>query len=133
VVGAVISVLIIWLITGILVYEAILRIITNEEEVNADVMLITACVGVYVNVFMCLVLHQHDHHKANHHRTSACCGLCARKKQEDHTLQLDDIGKEKSTDTRHISVYAAYLHVISDLVQGIGVVITAYIIKFFVR
>jgi zinc transporter 2 len=50
VVGAVISVLIIWLITGILVYEAILRIITNEEEVNADVMLITACVGVYVNV-----------------------------------------------------------------------------------
>ena len=51
VVGAVVSVLIIWVIAGVLFYEAILRVIHPERfEVNADIMLITACIGVYVNV-----------------------------------------------------------------------------------
>ena len=48
--GAVISVLIIWLITGVLVYEAILRILHYDKKINADIMLITACTGVFVNV-----------------------------------------------------------------------------------
>ena len=50
VVGAIISVLIIWLVTGVLCYEAVMRIIRNNIEINADVMLITACAGVFVNV-----------------------------------------------------------------------------------
>ena len=50
VVGAVISVLIIWVLTGVLVYEAILRIINQDYEIDADIMLITACAGVFVNV-----------------------------------------------------------------------------------
>ena len=50
VVGAVVSVLIIWVLTGVLVYEAILRVIHRTFEVNANIMLITACVGVFVNV-----------------------------------------------------------------------------------
>ena len=46
-----VSVLIIWVITGVLFYEAVLRVIHPERfEVNADIMLITACIGVYVNV-----------------------------------------------------------------------------------
>ena len=48
--GAVISVLIIWLITGVLVYEAILRVIQYDKDIDADIMLITAGVGVFVNV-----------------------------------------------------------------------------------
>ena len=50
VVGAVISVLIIWLVTGVLVYEAVLRIINKDKSIDADVMLITACLSVFVNV-----------------------------------------------------------------------------------
>ena len=50
VVGAVISVLIIWVLTGVLFYEAIKRIIHQEFEVNANIMLVTACIGVFVNV-----------------------------------------------------------------------------------
>ena len=45
-----ISVLIIWLLTGVLVYEAVRRVIDQSFEVDADIMLITACVGVFVNV-----------------------------------------------------------------------------------
>ena len=50
VIGALLSVLIIWLLTGVLVYEAILRLIHPDYHIDADVMLITACVGVFVNV-----------------------------------------------------------------------------------
>ena len=46
-----VSVLIIWVLTGVVVYEAVLRVIHPERfEINANIMLITACVGVYVNV-----------------------------------------------------------------------------------
>ena len=44
------SVLIIWVVTGVLVYEAIMRCIHQDFEIDADVMLITACAGVFVNV-----------------------------------------------------------------------------------
>ena len=50
VVGAVVSVLIIWELTGFLVYKAIIRCIHQDFEVDANIMLITACVGVFVNV-----------------------------------------------------------------------------------
>ncbi len=50
-IGAIISVLIVWVLTGILFYEAIQRVLDpNQIEVKPDIMLITACVGVFVNV-----------------------------------------------------------------------------------
>lgn len=50
VVGALTSVLLIWVITGILVYLAIQRLITKEFEIQAKPMLITAGLGVIVNI-----------------------------------------------------------------------------------
>ena len=50
VMGAVISVLIIWVLTGVLVYEAVLRVIHRDYDIDPNIMLITACVGVFVNV-----------------------------------------------------------------------------------
>ena len=44
------SVLIIWLLTGVLFYEAVQRVVHRDFEVDANIMLITACVGVFVNV-----------------------------------------------------------------------------------
>ena len=50
VIGATISVLMIWVITGILVYAAVLRIVNGEYEVDATIMLITSGIGVGVNI-----------------------------------------------------------------------------------
>ena len=50
VLGALVSVLIIWVLTGILVYLAIQRVITRDFTINADIMLITAGVGLAVNI-----------------------------------------------------------------------------------
>ena len=48
--GAVISVLIIWVLTGILVYLAILRVINQDYTIEVNTMLITASCGVCVNI-----------------------------------------------------------------------------------
>eukprot|EP00494_Astrolonche_serrata_P032774 UN33043 len=54
-VGAVVSVLMIWAITGYLVIEAINRILT-KPQVNGEIMFITAALGVLVNLVMGLCL-----------------------------------------------------------------------------
>ena len=53
-VGALVSVLIIWLITGILIYEGVLRvqrIVANPQDKNIQgrLMFLVACGGVVVN------------------------------------------------------------------------------------
>lgn len=50
VIGALISVLMIWVVTAILVYLAIQRVITKDFELNPTIMLITSAVGVVVNI-----------------------------------------------------------------------------------
>lgn len=50
VLGAVVSIIIIWVLTGILIYLAIERIINEEYDINADIMLITSGIGVVFNV-----------------------------------------------------------------------------------
>lgn len=50
VMGALTSVLMIWLVTGILLYMAVERLIHTDYEIDSSVMLITASVGVGVNL-----------------------------------------------------------------------------------
>ena len=50
VIGALTSVLLIWVVTGVLVYMAVQRVIYKEFEIDATVMLITSAVGVAVNL-----------------------------------------------------------------------------------
>lgn len=50
VIGAMASVFMIWVITGILVWLAIGRLINGDYEVNAKIMLITSGLAILVNV-----------------------------------------------------------------------------------
>lgn len=50
VIGALTSVLLIWVVTGVLVYMAVQRILYKEFEIDAPVMLITSGIGVAVNI-----------------------------------------------------------------------------------
>lgn len=50
VIGALTSVLLIWVVTGVLVYLAVERIIYKNYEIEATVMLITSALGVVVNL-----------------------------------------------------------------------------------
>lgn len=50
VLSAIISVLLVYILTGFLLYEAVQRTIHMDYTINGDVMLITAAVGVAVNL-----------------------------------------------------------------------------------
>ncbi|XP_064396807.1 probable proton-coupled zinc antiporter SLC30A4 [Halichondria panicea] len=145
VIGAIISVLIVWVLTGVLFYEAIQRVINPDLiNVKADIMLITACVGVFVNVFMCAVLghgHGHSHGGGGHGHSHGGHGS----KRGGHSHSHDDVEEgnsrlsrfkrrlrrnKKQENAENINVRAAFVHVIGDLIQSIGVVIAGYIIWF---
>ncbi|XP_077485935.1 putative proton-coupled zinc antiporter SLC30A3 [Amblyomma americanum] len=59
VIGALTSVIMIWAVTGVLVYMAIQRVISKEYNIDATIMLISASVGVVVNIIMGLALQIH--------------------------------------------------------------------------
>lgn len=62
--------MIIWVLTFILVYMAIVRIVNADYDVDADTMMITAGVGVAFNIVIGLLLHfgkaGHSHFGASH-------------------------------------------------------------------
>lgn len=120
VIGALTSVLMIWIITGVLVYMAIERIVTKDFEIDATIMLITSAIGVGVNLIMGLTLHQHGHTHESSNNAS--------------TMQVENgASAEYITDNapqENINVRAAFIHVIGDFIQSIGVFIAALVIYY---
>ncbi len=57
VLGALFSTLIIWVLTGVLVYLAILRCIDQSFEIEKTAMVTTASMGVVFNIIMYFILH----------------------------------------------------------------------------
>jgi len=109
VLGAIISVLMIWVVTGVLVYMAIQRVLTRDFEIDPEVMLITSGLGVVVNIIMGAGLHQHGHSHGNHH---------------------EDGHGGHSTEKENINVKAAFIHVVGDFLQSLGVFTAALVIYF---
>jgi len=119
VLGATVSILAIWLVTGILVYIAGKRLYDGDYEVQSDVMLITSGFGVLVNIFMGATLHQHGHGHGHSHGE-------AQYHHRDSESNLSHGGDDKE----NINVKAAFIHVIGDFLQSIGVFIAALVIYF---
>ncbi|VDP70731.1 unnamed protein product [Echinostoma caproni] len=144
VVGALASVLMIWLVTGILVYLAVMRIIHQHYEIDGKIMLITSAIGVGVNIVMVLTLHDHGHghshggstgehsHLADHSHSHQGNGSLRGLQHSDshsHEHKVDQ-RTQREASRQNITVRAALIHVIGDLVQSLGVFIAAMIIYF---
>lgn len=67
--GALLSIQLIWLITGVLVYEAILRFIHPNENIDGLIMFGIAFGGLVVNIIvMCMLGHEgHSHNHGHDH------------------------------------------------------------------
>jgi zinc transporter 2 len=65
VLGALLSIQLIWLLTGVLIYEAIDRLLHNRGAVDGRLMFIVSTFGLIVNIAMIFLLghsdHGHDH------------------------------------------------------------------------
>uniref|UniRef100_M4BUI4 Cation efflux protein cytoplasmic domain-containing protein n=1 Tax=Hyaloperonospora arabidopsidis (strain Emoy2) TaxID=559515 RepID=M4BUI4_HYAAE len=76
VIGAVTSVLVIWVLTGVLVYAAVERFLAclqpdPKELVNGKLMFIVACIGLFVNLMLMQILgHGHSHGGGDGHNHS---------------------------------------------------------------
>ncbi|KAI9347281.1 cation efflux protein [Obelidium mucronatum] len=130
VLAAVMSTLSIWIITVFLVIEAANRVL-NPTPIDAPIMFWTALFGVGVNIALAFTLHSSDggcshshggggghghthphggsHEHAHSHGSNFCHG-------HSHTTNMD------------INVRAAAVHVISDLISSIGVMIASIIL-----
>uniref|UniRef100_A0A8C6ZJ33 Solute carrier family 30 member 2 n=1 Tax=Nothoprocta perdicaria TaxID=30464 RepID=A0A8C6ZJ33_NOTPE len=97
--GALLSVLSIWVVTGVLVYLAAQRLLSGDYDIQGEAMLVTSACAVAVNVVMGLALHQTGHGHSHGEQPSA-------------------------------SVRAAFVHVLGDLLQSLGVLVASYIIYF---
>lgn len=178
--GALVSIQMIWLLAGILVYEAIARLIHDTGEVKGFLMFIVSAFGLVVNIIMALLLghdhghghghghghshggHSHDHgeddhsqedehirsdgvtvtrHHHHHHNREEHS-----KNEEDHHPHETDVhepllihssdvehkspGTNQQKKQRNINVQGAYLHVLGDSIQSIGVMIGGAIIWY---
>lgn len=134
VLGALTSVLIIWVLTGVLVYLAVLRVMNRDFEINADIMLITAGIGLAVNILLGIILHQTG---MGHHHSHGSGGGHSHNNNNSHSSEnaiSHRISRSNSlhhsSEKQNINVRAAFIHVLGDIVQSVGVLIAAYIIKF---
>ena len=126
VIGALASTVLIWILTGFLVYHAVVRLFNLEEvEINSNVMLLTAIFGLAMNLVMVKVLHggEHGHSHAGHshghshshgHKHSEkdqCCHSSPPKKSISKARQGDyhlyDDEEINKTDNNNQHVYSS--------------------------
>uniref|UniRef100_A0A6A7FY60 Zinc transporter 2-like isoform X2 n=2 Tax=Hirondellea gigas TaxID=1518452 RepID=A0A6A7FY60_9CRUS len=179
VLGALISVLMIWVITGVLVYAAAQRVMSMEFVVDGDTMIIVAALGVIMNIIQGIVLHSgggghgHSHGGLGSARLHSDSNASAITSSGDHQDQQPDnsstqvnVTVEPSSDAvttttntngtgprqnsaptnnnsssnhnhshdhedNNINIRAAFIHVIGDLLQSVGVLVAAYIIRYY--
>ncbi|KAL7073047.1 hypothetical protein ACQ4LE_008331 [Meloidogyne hapla] len=176
VLGALSSVLVIWVLTGMLLYMAVWRIIANEYDVKPDTMMLTAGIGVLFNLLIGTLLHivwrngggghSHIHGNNNHNHSNKNIQLNLnieegkeKKNSTNSTIPIQinveerngsivsiesttidnsnnsDIEEENnsqcsSNKSNNLNIRAAFVHVLGDLCQSLGVLIASIIIKF---
>lgn len=182
--GTLVSIQIIWLLTGILVYEAIDRLLHGTVEVEGSLMFGIAAFGLIVNILMIFILghdhghgghghghshghghghdhkhsHGHDHGHQDHDHGEGehgddqedvedvhIHGVSVTTHQHHHhdhhhgheeqqdqqpLLKTYSAGESKEKKKRNINVQGAYLHVLGDSIQSIGVMIGAAVIWY---
>jgi len=130
VVGAFVSVFMIWVVTGILVYLAIDRIYSQNYEIQSTIMAITAGIGVCVNLIMGLLLY-YGGHGHSHGGMSSTNHSHSHGTPETLPVTMAPVIEQTAHTTGgevNINVRAAFIHVLGDMIQSVGVLIAALII-----
>ncbi|XP_061738057.1 proton-coupled zinc antiporter SLC30A2 isoform X2 [Nerophis ophidion] len=120
--GALLSVVTIWLVTGVLVYLAVERLISDDYTIEGTVMLITSGCAVLANIIMALTLHQSGHGHSH--------GGLSSHGHSHKDLEESEAHRGRRLQQANASVRAAFVHVLGDLLQSISVFVSAIIIFF---
>jgi len=133
IIGALVSIVLIWALTLWLLYEATLRIII-PPRVDGFIMIIISIIGFSFNVIMGIVLtksgvaHSHGLHKCDHDHDHEHEHEHEHSSDEEIRLHTEDEHEEKNTN---VNLRASFIHILGDAIQNIGVLIAGIIIYFF--
>lgn len=155
IIGALVSVTLIWALTIWLLYEATIRMITTPK-VDGLIMIIVATIGFLFNVIMGLVLsaqgiahnhglhsHTHSHSHSHHHHGKHEQKHKKQKENENNDVSFDDSQSnqgmkliseeniEEKSENDNVNLRASLIHVIGDALQNIGVFLAGVIIYIF--
>ncbi|XP_057688378.1 zinc transporter 4 isoform X2 [Corythoichthys intestinalis] len=122
VISAVLSVALIYILTAILLFEAVQRTVNQDFNIDGDIMIITAAVGVAVNLIMGFLLNQGGHLHSHGHGHSHGAVASAESQSAESGRNQRPHGS--------LAVRAAFIHALGDLLQSVGVLIAAYIVRF---
>ena len=143
IIGALVSIVLIWALTLWLLYEATLRIIT-PPLVDGFIMIIVSIIGFSFNVIMGIVLaksgvahshglkkcdHDHDHEHEHDHDHD-------HEHEHDHEHNSDEeirLHTEDENKNSNVNLRASFIHILGDALQNIGVFIAGIIIYFLPR
>ena len=145
IIGALVSIVLIWALTLWLLYEATLRII-SPPQVDGFIMLIISIIGFSFNVIMGIVLaksgvpHSHGLHKCeHHHHHEHNHGEHDHDYEHEHNHEDEHSSdeeirlhtEEEEEKMTNVNVRASFIHILGDALQNIGVFIAGFIIYFF--
>jgi zinc transporter 2 len=117
VIGALSSILIIWCLTVWLITEAIERLY-NPHPIDGLIMSGIASCGLIFNLIMSKILTSHDLPNAFEHH-------------HDEEKAADKIESEnKVAESDNPVLRAAYIHILGDIIQSVGVVLASLIIYY---
>ncbi|OMJ89372.1 hypothetical protein SteCoe_8472 [Stentor coeruleus] len=134
VLGAVLSIALIWGLTAWLVSEAIIRMI-SPATVDGLIMLVTACGGLAGNIIMGIVLinadpEQVDTEEEEDEKNEGSTGKGENAENVENAENSEKLNEGKNTKkkSKSLNMRASIIHVIGDSIQSIGVIIAGGII-----
>jgi zinc transporter 2 len=127
VIGALSSILIIWVLTAWLIGQAFYRLY-NPQPIQGLIMTAIACCGLIFNLIMSKILSSDDLPNAFENPTGAKADII---EVEPENLEGQDLEQPLISKKENPVLSAAYIHILGDIIQSAGVVIASLIIYFF--
>ncbi|XP_067631851.1 proton-coupled zinc antiporter SLC30A2 isoform X1 [Eurosta solidaginis] len=143
VMGAIISILGIWILTATLIMVAMERLYSNDFDLNASTMMVISGIGILINIVMAFILHGsslvghgHNHahahaHSHSHSHTAAAANNALLEISDSNGSDNELKHANKCDKDENLNLRAAMIHVIGDLVQSIGVFLASILIQIY--
>jgi Co/Zn/Cd efflux system component len=152
--GALVNVAIIWMVTAELFVEATKRIFNKAVVEEPLYMLVISIFGLFCNLFIMYILNGDNVSPESINLNTALPSDCFEtdqpsnqrrllrysnklKRDELKLIPLEEVGQKKSYDAEpsrfnnNINIKAAYIHIFTDIILSIGVIVSASLIYFF--
>jgi solute carrier family 30 (zinc transporter), member 2 len=134
VLGALLSIVFIWIVTLFLLILSIYRLLNSYYEIDARIMLCMSIIGFFINSLMAIILNAsclssedikskfNAHSHANHNNASILII------ENESKIKINEINLKIR---KNLNIRAAFIHILGDMLQSLGVIIASIIIIYY--